>query len=224
MPRAKLTVSIPAGTWIHETSTAHPDATFRVLAVLPGESGGVALLEIRGPDPVSVLADVERREDVAGVDLLWSNEGAATVQVETTDPRLLSPIREAGVPLRTPFEVDEGAATWEVTTSSERLSALGSRLEAAGVGFDVERVRGDPPDPGESLLTDRQREVLLRAAERGYYETPRRTTLTEVAESLEVSKATASDVLHRAEGAILGWFVDEYLSAGDLSTDGDAER
>ncbi|WP_211609245.1 helix-turn-helix domain-containing protein [Halogranum amylolyticum] len=57
------------------------------------------------------------------------------------------------------------------------------------------------------LLTDRQQQVFLAAVEQGYYETPRRATLTDVAESMEISKATASNILHRAEGRIVDWFV-----------------
>jgi predicted DNA binding protein len=211
---AKLHVSVPDGTWIHDVSAAHPDASFRVVAVLSGEGRGVASLELRTGDPVPVIADVERRADVTGFDLLWKQGETAAVQVETTDPRLLSPVLEAGVPLRTPFEVREGVATWELATTTERLSDLGTRLEEAGIGYDVEYVREDPVVPADHPLTDRQREVLVAAAEQGYYDTPRGATLTEVSESLGISKATGSDVLHRAEGKVLTWFVDEHLTAG----------
>lgn len=214
MPGAKLEVSIPEGTWIHDVSVDHPEAVFRVVAVLSGEDRGVALLDVRAEDPVSIIAAIERRDDVTEFELLWKRDDATVVQVETTNPLLLFPVLEAGVPLRTPFEVGDGVATWEITTSSERLSALGARLDEAGVAFEIDYVYDEPSSPGERLLTDRQREVLLAAEEQGYYDTPRRATLTEVSESLGVSKATGSDVLHRAEGAVLTWFVDEYLTGG----------
>ena len=47
----------------------------------------------------------------------------------------------------------------------------------------------------------------VAAVEQGYYETPRRATLTDIAESMDISKATASDILHRAEGKVVDWFV-----------------
>jgi hypothetical protein len=138
------------------------------------------------------------------------------VQVETTNPLLLFPILKAGIPLQTPFEVIDGTAAWEITTSSERLSALGNRLDEVDIEFEIEYVRDEPSDPVERLLTDRQREVLLAAAEQGYYDTPRRATLTEVSESLGISKATGSDVLHRAEGKVLKWFIEEHLTTGEI--------
>ena len=216
MPRAKLRISIPDTTWIHDVSVEYPETTFRVIAVMSGEGSGIALLEIRTPDPVPVIAAIERRDDVTDFDLLWKRDETTTVQVETTDPLLLFPILKAGIPLQTPFEITDGTATWEITTSSERLSGLGEGLDEAGVEFDIDFVHDEPSDPTEGLLTDRQREVLLAAIEQGYYDTPRRTTLTEVSESLDVSKATGSDVLHRVEGKVLKWFVEEYLTSGEL--------
>lgn len=216
MPRAKLRISIPDTTWIHGVSVEYPETTFRVIAVMSGEGSGIALLEIRTPDPVPIIVAIERRDDVTDFDLLWKRDETTTVQVETTDPLLLFPILKAGIPLQTPFEITDGTATWEITTSSERLSGLGEGLDEAGVEFDIDFVHDEPPDPTEGLLTDRQREVLLAAIKQGYYDTPRRTTLTEVSESLDVSKATGSDVLHRVEGKVLKWFVEEYLTSGEL--------
>lgn len=216
MPRAKLRVSIPEEVWIHDVSVDYPETPFRVVAILSGEGSGIALLEIQTPNPVPVITDIEGRDDIADFDLLWKQDETTMIQVETTNPLLLFPILKAGIPLQTPFEVTDGTAIWEVTTSSERLSTLGTRLEEAEVDFEIEYVRDEPADPADSLLTDRQRELLLTAAEQGYYDTPRRATLTEVSESLDISKATGSDVLHRAEGKILKWFIDEHVVASGV--------
>jgi hypothetical protein len=214
MPKAKLRVSIPEATWIHDVSVDHPTVTFRVSAVLSERERGIALLELETADPVPVLTAVERRADVTDLELLWKRGGTTGVQVEATDLPLLAPLVDAGIPLRTPFEVVEGVATWEVTTSSKRLSALGTRLEEAGVKFETEYVREEATGEDDHLLTDRQRDVLVAAAEQGYYDTPRRTTLTAVSESLGISKATGSDILHRAEGHVVEWFIDEHLAGG----------
>lgn len=213
MPTAKLRVSIPGEAWIHDVSVAHPETVFRVVATLAGDENGIALLDVHTPDPVPVVSDIERREDVTEVDLLWKQDATTMVQIETTNPLLLFPLLKAGIPLQTPFEVRNGTATWELTTSSDRLSALRDRLEEAGITFETEYVHDEPANPADFLLTDRQREVMLTAAEHGYYDTPRRATLTEVSESLGISKATGSDILHRAEGTILKWFIGKYMAA-----------
>ncbi|MFA9517424.1 helix-turn-helix domain-containing protein [Halopenitus sp. H-Gu1] len=216
MPRAKLRISIPEQAWIHDVSAEYPETRFRIVAVLSSDESGIALLKIQTPNPIPIITNIEHRSDISNFDLLWKQDEETMLQIETKSPLLLAPVLKAGIPLQTPFEVIDGTAEWVITTSSERLSALGTRLAEAGIEFETKYVRDEPSDPADYLLTDRQREVLLTAAEQGYYDTPRRVTLTEVSNSLDISKATGSDVLHRTEGNVLSWFIEEHLRASDV--------
>jgi predicted DNA binding protein len=211
MPQAKLTVDVPADVWVRDVSTACPETTFRVMTTLAGEQSGIALVELLTDDPVPLLAEMTEHRGVRDVELLWKRDDVALVQLETTNPILMLPIMRAGVPLRTPFEIRDGKATWELSTTSSRLSTLGDHLDDLGIDFRIEYVRSFGDRETDELLTDRQREVFLAGLERGYYDTPREVTLTELAEALGVSKATVSDILHRAEGKILRWFAETHL-------------
>ena len=55
----------------------------------------------------------------------------------------------------------------------------------------------------ESLLTDRQREVLATAVRMGYYSVPRECTLADVAKSLDVDKSSVSTTLRRGEAKLV---------------------
>jgi predicted DNA binding protein len=213
MPQAKLRISIPEEVWIHGVSVTYPETRFQVIAILSGEKSAIALLEIQSADPASIITDIEQRNDITDLELLWKQNETSMVQIETTNPLLLFPILKAGIPLQTPFEVTNGTAIWEITTSSERLSVLGNKLNSADIAFEIEYIRDVPSEAADQLLTDRQRELLLAAIEQGYYDSPRRATLTEVSESLDISKATGSDILHRAEGTVLKWFIEEHMTA-----------
>lgn len=98
-----------------------------------------------------------------------------------------------------PFTVRDGRAKWELTTSSDRLSELGEHLDEAGIEYDIESVVEIGSSEAERLLTPRQREVLAVVIEEGYYAVPRDATLTDVAETLGVSKSTCSDILQLRE-------------------------
>lgn len=211
MPNTQLRIDLPQETWIHEVSHTFSETVFRVIAVLSGVDTGIALLELTTPNPLPILTDIDEQRDVSDMELLWKQDDTTVIQVETTNPLLLSPIIQAGVPLQTPFEIINGVSTWELTTSSDRLSALGRQLEQSGIGYDIEYIHDEPSDSAETILTDRQRELVVTATEQGYYDTPRRATLTEVSNSLDISKATGSDILHRAEGKVMKWFIQEYL-------------
>ena len=205
MTQARLSVTLPDGTWIEDVSTAHPDATFQVLAALPGEDAGFGLVRIATPTPEPVVRSMRDHEALTAAEpLQWTDE-QALVQFETTRPLILFSARESGVPIELPVEIRDGVAAIEVTASRDRLSALGEQLEAFGLDFEVEYVRQRVDS--SKLLTERQQELIVEAVERGYYDTPRECSVTELADELGVAKSTCSETLHRAEERIAKQFV-----------------
>ncbi|NUB93566.1 helix-turn-helix domain-containing protein [Haloterrigena sp. SYSU A121-1] len=210
MPRAKLTVYLPEALWIHEISTAYRDATFRVSSVLPGADVAIGVIELVASNPVPILAATDDHDDVTDIELLWKHDETAVLQVETTDPSVLAPMQRAGVPMETPFEVEDGAVTWELTTSADRLSTLGDAFDEQDIQYRIEYVHAVDASRAENPLTDRQLEVFLAALDAGYYDVPREATLTDVASALGVTKSTCSDVLHRAESTIAHWFAEDH--------------
>ena len=208
MPRANLTLTIPEGVWIGDVSRAHPTATFRILAALAGESAGVGLAEITSRDLDAILPTIETSDAVSELDVLRRQDDEALIQFETTTPLLLLPVQDSGVPLELPFTIAAGEANWEVTASQPRLSELGERFEQFGIPYTVNEVhqRLEPTQ----LLTDGQLELLELAIEAGYYDTPRRCSLTELAADAGIAKSTCSETLHRAEGAVIKRFVEAH--------------
>ena len=59
-----------------------------------------------------------------------------------------------------------------------------------------------------TALTDRQREVLDVARERGYYEVPRRASVREIADEVGCSKSTAANHLRKAEARLVTLYGD----------------
>lgn len=207
MPRAKLSIRMPEMAWIARLSRRHPEARFRVLAAISVDEGGAGLLQITAEDPGRIAAEVGEFDTVTSVDRLETSDDVAIVEFRTGTPMLLLSAREAGLPLRPPVDIQAGVASVWVTGSAERLSAFADRLEQYGMTLEVEKVTSDV-DPS-SLLTDRQREVVEAAIELGYYDTPRRCSMGELANALGVAQSTCSETLHRAEGAIVRAFVEE---------------
>ncbi len=220
MPRAKLTVHLPEPLWIYEVSTAYPDTTFRVTSVLPGSDVAIGIIELTAPNPVPILAAIDDRSDIRDLELLWKHDETALLQVETANAALLVPMQQAGVPMETPFTVDDGVVTWELTTSADRLSTLGDTFDEHGIEYHIESVHAVDARREETPVTDRQLEVFLTALDAGYYDVPREATLTDVASTLGVTKSTCSDVLHRAESTIAHWFADEHVTTTDPADSG----
>ncbi|WP_257300817.1 helix-turn-helix domain-containing protein [Haloarchaeobius sp. FL176] len=207
MPRAELTLTVPEGVWIGDISRDHPEARFRILAALTDDDAGVGLAEVIATDLPPVITAIDADETVTELEILQTDDGKALVQFETTTPFLLLPVQGSGVPLELPFTLENGRAEWEITAPQHRLSALAEQLDTFGIPYTVNQVsqRVEP----ERLLTDSQLRLLLAAVDRGYYDTPRDCSLTELADERGMAKSTASETLHRAEEAVVKRFVED---------------
>ncbi|WP_137290158.1 helix-turn-helix domain-containing protein [Natronorubrum halophilum] len=212
MAQATLTITMPEQVWIQQLSTAYPTATFRVLAAVPGSETGFALVRIAGPDAGNVVEDMEDHPQITELTLAQWSDDEATVHFETTEPLLLFSSRESGMPIELPVEIIDGEATVEVTGSRDRLARLAEQLEQFGLQYRIEHVRERLHE--SQLLSERQLEVVVAAVEEGYYDTPRRCSLTELAGELGIAKSTCSETLHRAEEAIIKRFVGDLPGIG----------
>ncbi|MFC6834907.1 helix-turn-helix domain-containing protein [Halomarina ordinaria] len=212
MAHARLRVVLPEGTWIRDVSTDYPDAHVRVLAVLSRPSGGVGLVAVDAPDLDAVVGAMDDHEGVVTLDVIERDEDRALVRFETPDPLLAFASGAAGVPIEPPVDIVDGEATLSVTLPHERLPTLSASLDSFGLEHSVESVHHDTS--AERPLTDRQHELVARAAALGYYDTPRACTLTALASEVGLAKSTVSEVLHRAEGALVDRYLREHPGTG----------
>lgn len=205
MPFAKLTITIPDDIWIGTISRLYPDMQFRVLAATATDENGHIRVEIIGPQAATVCEDIRSQGTVTDVTVFDEGPHRRRVQVATTEPVLLTALQQSGVPLKLPFEASDGSMTFEAILTQDQLSRLGKTLEEFELPYGVEQIR--PERESKSLLTDRQRWLLHQAIDRGYYDTPRRISLVELADEVDIAKSTCSEILHRAEGQVLKRFV-----------------
>lgn len=90
--------------------------------------------------------------------------------------------------------------------SSDDAAAFRRQLASSDVPFHLTRVTEDATvarDRSYGLTAD-QREILAVAAEKGYFEEPRRAGLADVAAALDISVSAASGRLRRAHAALVG--------------------
>ncbi|WP_323676004.1 helix-turn-helix domain-containing protein [Halorubellus sp. PRR65] len=207
MPEARLTLTVPEDTWIGEVSRRYSEATITILAAVTDDDAGVGVAEITADELLSLVEDMTDHDSLASVELLEYHGRTALVQFRTERPMLLLAARGSGLPVEMPFDIQDGQATWALTTTRETLSGLVKQLDMLGIPFEVEEIH-ESIDATESPLTDRQWTLVEEAVDEGYYDTPRGTTLTELADSVGIAKSTCSETLHRAEERIVKHFVE----------------
>ncbi|WP_135852299.1 helix-turn-helix domain-containing protein [Halorussus salinus] len=109
-----------------------------------------------------------------------------------------------------PVRMYDGREYWTVIVNESR-TGVHERIDAVRDEMDadvaVELITA--PSAGSGMfrtdaLSARQREVFELARQRGYYTWPREVSATELADDLEISKATLLEHLRKAEVKLLG--------------------
>ncbi len=94
--------------------------------------------------------------------------------------------------------------------NSYRLKTMEKTLELSGLMPKVEDISLENTD----VLTEREKEVLEAAYSHGYFDSDRKMTLTEIAESMGVSAASLSDVLRRGTKKVIKYYLENLLLDG----------
>lgn len=88
---------------------------------------------------------------------------------------------------------------------ADALAAIRTYCEEHDIEFSLRRLyyAADPDGSGDPGVTAAQREALLAALESGYFEEPRRTSLEELAERLDISPTAVGGRLRRGTARLV---------------------
>lgn len=191
--------------WLATISTEFPDAEFRLLATQLRDEGAFVILEVVTPRGDALVRRFENTPEVGSIEVYYTDERMVLLQFRTSATKSYDPLRRSKNVSLYPTILRDGWFSVELAASHERLSEYTDELAAADIPYQVLSLT-QSYDSSE-LLTDRQWHIITEAVESGYYDAPRRCTVTELAESLDIHKSAASRLLHRAESRIITGFV-----------------
>jgi predicted DNA binding protein len=117
----------------------------------------------------------------------------------------IKPLIDVGVIPHTPFEVRDGWVDWTIECSQNDIKELINSFKQQSIPHRLVSTRSVTT----RLLTPRQRQVFDIAIREGFYDIPRRISLTELANLLGVAKSTLSVQLQRVESTIIHTFSEE---------------
>ena len=199
----RIEVCLPEGHWAGEATRTHPNAVLQIIETMPlGKGRGTAQIA----SEQNLLDDLPNLRGIERVDNLGS--GKASVTIASGGGGFIKPLRTVGVVPRTPFDVIDGWADWTIQCSSEQAKNLIREIQQIGIQMRLKSTRSSE----QKLLTKRQTEVFELALRRGYWKSPRETTLTELSLELKVAKSTLSVMLHSIEGKIIERYSQEIFA------------
>ncbi len=214
----RLRVRLPPSAWLKTFSERHPEAIIEILS-RHDLDGLRSLSEVRLHlrDAGSLLEDVGRLPLVEEVEPLTVGPEVIHFRaVHRTSP-VVRVFRELHLERRFPFVIRDGEATWVVVASRARIRTLLERLRAVAPDVVLEAVHHSELHQPLGPLTVHQSDLLHRAIAAGYFEIPRKVSLTELAQRLEVATSTLSESLAIIEKKLVEQWPEVGSTAGASS-------
>jgi len=196
----RIEVRLPEGHWSGDVSRERPEAVLRIEETMPlGRGRGAAKIS----SSYEIINELNSHPGIDDVRDLGGNR--YVVDIAPKGGGYIKEIRLAGVIPRSPFEVRDGWVDWTIECSSEKSRELVKLLRESDIPYRVVSTR----TKGARILTPKQRLIFDSALNEGYWETPRRITLSDLAASVGLSKSTLSVHLHKIEGIVLNMFAED---------------
>ncbi|WP_336345468.1 helix-turn-helix domain-containing protein [Halalkalicoccus ordinarius] len=199
------------------------DASFEFVGIIAHDADRVLPL-VRATGDERALADLDglletdpTLESVECIAAMNESRVYRTRWIESIETAV-DLILEAGTTVLEANTVDDQWRLRALFPDRESLSQTYERCEEHGLSMTVDRIYGFDDDSHQQFgLTGQQRETMLAALEHGYYDVPRESSLTDLAETLDISHQALSERLRRGHGNL----VKHALGASD--DDDDAE-
>ena len=196
----RIKVRLPEGHWSGDVSRLRPEAILRIEETMPLSKGrGTAKLS----SSIDLAKELASHLGIEEVRDLGVNR--YEVDIAPKGGGYIKPIRDTGVIPQSPFEVRDGWVDWTIECVAQKAFQLVQNLKDSDIPYQVVSTRST----NSRMLTSRQRTIFDAAMNEGYWESPRRITLTKLAGLLGVSKSTLSVQLHKIEGVVLNSYADK---------------
>lgn len=196
----RIEVRLPDGHWAGDVTRANPNDVLRIEEHMPlGRGRGTA--RIAGGD--ALFSSIRGHTKIDDLRLLDTTH--ATVEISAGGGGFLRPLMEVGVIPHTPFDVRDGWVEWTLECTQGKIRGLVDKFRAQSIPYRLLSTR----TTSSHLLTPRQHQVYELALREGYYDVPRRTSITALADMLGVAKSTLSAQIHRIESTVMHTFTEE---------------
>lgn len=185
-----------------------PDATVELERLIPHEDLIIPYFWVRGAEAEDIEAAFDAHAGVNSIRLIDSvqNEYLMRADWEREYIGILSMLTESELVVLTGIGTSDGWRFEVRGESRDAISDFRTYCQDNDIPIDITVVHALFPIQGEGgnyELTDTQREALLLAYQRGYFDSPRATTLGALADELGITQQSLSSRLRRGHRRLI---------------------
>ena len=183
-----------------------PEVTVELERLIPHETLIIPYFWVRGADAEDIEAAFEAHAGVVDIELIDNVDSEYLMRVEWTQQYfgILSALAEANIAILSGVGTKNG---WDFEVrgvSREAISTFRTTCQEHDIPIEITAVHALLPIQGDGYeLTDTQREALVVAYERGYFNSPREASLKDIAEELGITQQSLSSRLRRGHRRLI---------------------
>ena len=202
MIEAVFRVTLPCS-WVTEV-IGELGATLSVVEQKPAAGRALQTLVEIDPgeaDPSALVERLRRNRFVHEVEVIVPPKGKILATLLVDNCHACHELAHSECFLTDATATGEGGLEWRLLAPRRSsIESLVAKLEKRGIPVELASIKNVK---GSGSLTDRQARVLSLAYELGYFEFPKKISLTGLAKKVGVSKAALSETLHTGEEKVL---------------------
>lgn len=199
----RLRLALPPKMWVSLFSRKFPEASVSVVGQLVADQERTLVdLKVHSANPQDWAATIISLPEVLAVDKLGSAGYTSTLRVTFKTHPLYELFNKLSLMWRLPAPVRDGMITIAMVGSDESVRQMIDTWRGHHLEVKVESVR-HTEEESKALLTPRQEYIFRKALVSGYYDVPRRVTLSELSRTVGVAVSSLSEILAIAEKKML---------------------
>ena len=205
---SKLLINFPDKLWLGELSREFPYFQFEIKAFVPISHDpfiGNSLITITGHNPSQLLTKLNTHPSLVTYSIMEQNDTLLSINTQTKDQFLLMSIVRNFILVQLPFKISNGIAEFIISSTRKNIDNFIEDLNSKGISVEIKSIGQFSEDLLKKELTTRQFFIFQEAKKAGYYDAPRKITLTELAQNLDIAKSSLSSMLQRIHSKLLGY-------------------
>ncbi len=183
-----------------------PGVTVELERLVPHETLTIPYFWVRGAETGAIETEFEPHAGVTDIRLVDSVEDEHLMRAEWVREYdgLLTALSETNLTVLSGVGTVDGWRFEVRGDTQDAITEFRTRYQEHSISIDISMVHALHPLQGERFeLTETQREALVLAFERGYFDTPREATLTEIADELGITQQSLSSRLRRGHRRLI---------------------
>ena len=183
-----------------------PGATVELERLIPHETVTIPYFWVRGVETGDIEAAFEPHAGVRDIRVIDSVDDEYLMRAEWVREYngLLTALSDTSLSVLSGVGTNDGWRFEVRGDSQEAIAEFRTYHQEQNIPIDIGMVHALLPIRGDSYeLTETQREALVLAYERGYFDTPRESSLEEIADELGITQQSLSSRLRRGHRRLI---------------------